>query len=79
MVRRTQQVGFIETVKTEQRKSGKEAWSERQHEHALELSVEAFMGRFPSKKIPFHTILYFKQNGIVVWWGLLLCDATLGA
>eukprot|EP00873_Tetraselmis_striata_P041938 jgi/Tetstr1/462202/TSEL_007265.t1 len=61
------QVGFIETVKTGQRKSGKEAWSERQQEHALELSVEDFQAKYPSQKIPFHTVLYFKQNGVIVW------------
>jgi hypothetical protein len=54
-------------VKTEQRKSGKEAWSERQHEQAIEVSVEEFKSRFPSKKIPFHAVVYFKQDGVVVW------------
>lgn len=67
------QVGFIETVKTGQRKSGKEAWSERQQEHALELSVEDFQAKYPSQKIPFHTVLYFKQNGVIVWCVASLC------
>ena len=59
----------MEVYTCDQRRSGKEAWSERQHHQPMELSFEDFRSRFPSKDVPFHRILYFKQNGVVVWCG----------
>lgn len=66
------QVGLLETREQAERKSGAEAWSLRLHSSLIELSFNDFVARFDVEDIPFHRIAFFKQNGVVVWYGQLL-------
>lgn len=61
------QVGLLETREQAERKSGVEAWSLRLHSHLTELNFSEFTARFEGQDIPFHRVVFFKQNGAVVW------------
>ena len=60
------QVGYEDTCVKAQRKSGKNAWSERTHGVLIEESFETLAARW-GDNIPFHRIKFFKDNGVVVW------------
>lgn len=43
----------------------------RLHSSLLELPFTDFLARY-GEDVPFHRIVWFKQNGVIVWWvGLL--------
>ncbi|WIA31181.1 hypothetical protein OEZ86_001186 [Tetradesmus obliquus] len=59
-------VGLLETREQAERKSGAEAWSMRLHSSLLELPFTDFLARY-GEDVPFHRIVWFKQNGAIVW------------
>jgi hypothetical protein len=61
------QVGLLETREQAERKSGAEAWSMRLHSSLLELPFTEFLARYEGEDVPFHRIVWFKQNGAIVW------------
>lgn len=58
--------GLLETREQAERKSGAEAWSMRLHSSLLELPFTDFLARY-GEDVPFHRIVWFKQNGVIVW------------
>ena len=61
------QVGIVETVQQQERKSGAEAWSLRVQERVLELPFVEVLARYPPDEVPFHRIIFYKQCGAKVW------------
>jgi hypothetical protein len=61
------QVGIVETVQQQERKSGAEAWSMRVQERVLELPFVEVLARYPPDEVPFHRIIFYKQCGAKVW------------
>lgn len=61
------QVGFVQTMRQPERRSGAEAWSLRAHDFIEEMTYAEFVDAFRQEDIPFHRIAYFKQLGAIVW------------
>ena len=61
------QVGIVETVQQQERKSGAEAWSLRVQERVLELPFVEVLAKYPPEEVPFHRIIFYKQCGVKVW------------
>ncbi len=66
-VTRALQVGFVESVQQQERKSGAEAWSLRVHDVQRELPYTEFVDKIQGGNVPFHRIAYFKCKGTMVW------------
>jgi uncharacterized protein (UPF0248 family) len=60
-------VGLVETVQQQERKSGAEAWSLRVHDRVVELPFVEVLAKYPQDEVPFHRIIFFKQQGATLW------------
>jgi len=60
---------LLETREQAERKSGAEAWSLRLHSSLVELSFDECVAKYEKEgeEVPFHRIMWFKQNGLIVW------------
>ncbi len=61
------QVGVVESVQQQERKSGAEAWSMRVQERVVERLYVNLLARYLPEDIPFHRIVFYKQCGVTVW------------
>lgn len=55
-----------------QRKSGKEAWSERRVEDVVEAPFQELC-RTWGDSVPYHAIRYFKDHGLLSWCAVQHC------
>eukprot|EP00775_Hariotina_reticulata_P004959 gene4959-5200_t len=62
-------IGLLEIREQAERKSGAEAWSLRLHSSLVELSFQECVAKYDKEgeEVPFHRIMWFKQNGVIVW------------
>lgn len=60
------QVGYIQVDIKAQRKSGKEAWSDRRVEDVVEAPFQELC-RTWGDSVPYHAIRYFKDHGLLSW------------
>jgi hypothetical protein len=71
-------VGYIKVDIKAQRKSGKDAWSERAQEDVLEGAFED-LSQMWGNNVPYHCIRWFKDDGLVTWCAPASSPATHAA